>query len=388
MPPVFSADAAATIADRRGRWVREQIHRGDDPLSGAQILQLTSAAAISHDVYGEQLYCSADGNRIAFLRCATTDHRDGPQELFVADIKQRGVKRMGKAPFFFVGGNGREDTLFYVRESEESGEISITRLNFSTLEQEDIFTFGECPIPEHRGLLAVSPDQRWCMILRKLGERRYGIERIDLEKKTWGLIHENDDIFNAHLQFNPAGGELMVQHNRGGLLTADFQVVRSVGPQGATLYVIDQDGENVRPLPIGKPHTTPVTGHECWVGETGRMLLTTHGGKIYLAEPGAEKATLIAVGAGFMHISASPDGKYFVVDSIGTGRLFIGCIATRKVLPLCDSGTSGGSPQYTHSHPYITPGNRHVIYNSDRTGIAQVYAARIPHGFLAQLERE
>jgi len=375
--PKFSSGAPVR------RWIREQIRREIDPLSGSQIIQLTSAVAISHDIYGEQLYCSADGNRIAFYRCATTDYKDGPMELFVADIKEKGIKRMGKAAFFLAGGNGRQDLLFYVRQGDQ-GETIITRLNFSTLEQTDLFTFGECPVPEYRGLLAVSPDQRSCMSLRRLGERRYGIERIDLEKGTWELIHENDDIFNAHLQYNPAGGELMVQHNRGGLMTPEK--IRSVGPEGATLYVIDENGENVRQLPVGKPHSTPITGHECWVGETGKVLLTTRGGKIYLATPGAEKADLIAIGSGFMHISASPDGRYFVVDSIGTGRLFVGCLKTRKVLPLFDSGTSGGSPQYTHSHPYITPGNRYVITNSDRTGIPQVYAARIPEELLAELE--
>ncbi|NNE93237.1 MAG: hypothetical protein HKN23_16460, partial [Verrucomicrobiales bacterium] len=376
--PIFPAFGAR-------RWIREQIRREIDPLSGSQILQLTSAAAISHDIYGEQLYCSADGNRIAFLRCGTTDHRDGPMDLFISDIKQRGVKLMGKCPFFLVGGNGREDTLFYTRETED-GKIVITKINFTTLEQEDVFAFGECPVPEHRGLLAVSPDHRWAMILRRLGGRRYGVERIDLKNKTWELIHEKDDIFNAHLQFNPAGGELMIQHNRGGELDEDFNVIRSVGPEGATLYTIDSDGKNERPLPVGKPYTTPVTGHECFIGETGNVILTCRGGKVYRATPGGEKADLIAVGAGFMHITASPDGKFFVVDDIKTGRLSIGCIATRKILPLCDSGTSGGSPQYTHSHPYITPGNRHVIYNSDRTGIAQVYAASIPEDLLAELE--
>jgi oligogalacturonide lyase len=51
-------------------------------------------------------------------------------------------------------------------------------------------------------------------------------------------------------------------------------------------------------------------------------------------------------------------------------------------MPFCDSG----SPQYTHMHPYITPGNRRVIFNSDRTGIPQVYAADIPDDFLAKLQ--
>ena len=235
-------------------------------------------------------------------------------------------------------------------------------------------------------MLAVSPDGRYCMTVRRLGERRYGIERIDLERGTWQLIHEKDDIFNAHLQFSPAGGDLMVQHNRGGLLDEARNVVRSVGPEGATLYVIDQDGKNERALPIGKPHTPPVTGHECWIGKTGRVLLTTERGRIITAAPGDAAATLIADGLPFIHISASPDGRFFVVDDIKTSRLHLGCLATKRVLPFCDTGASSGSPQYTHTHPYITPGNRHMIFNSDRTGICQVYSARIPKEFLAKLE--
>ncbi len=374
--------AAGTLA---GRWVRELIRRGKDPLCGAEIWQLTSAAVISHDIYGEQLYCSADGTRIAFLRCATTDIRDGPMELYVADLHQKGVKRLGAAAFFLVGGNGRQDTLFYVRRGGKD-VLSIVRVNFTTLEQTEVFRFGECPAPEFRGLLAVSPDERNCMLIRRLGGRRYGIERIDLKNGTWKLIHEKDDIFNGHLQFNPAGGELMVQQNRGGLLDEDFNSVRSTGPQGATLYLIDQDGNERPTLPVGLPYTPPVSGHECFLGETGRVLLTTHGSRIYTAAPGGKKATLIARGNGFIHITASPDGKFFVVDNIHTGRLQLGCVATGKVLPLCDTGASGGSPQYTHTHPYITPGNHRVIFNSDRTGIPQVYAARIPTELLARLE--
>lgn len=383
----LGAGASAFGVTPSKRWIREQIHRGNDPICGSQILQLTSAADISHDIYGEQLYCSADGKRIAFLRCATTDHRDGPMELFIADLEMQGVKRIGEAAFFLCAGNGKNDSIFYVRHNAEK-QLEIVRVKYATLEQTTVFTFDECPPPEFRGLLAVSPDERYCAHLRRLGGRRYGVERIDFETGTWELIHEKDDIFNGHLQYNHDGSQLMVQHNRGGELTADYDVIRSVGPEGATLYAISAGGETERELPVGTPHTTAVTGHESWVGDTGEIILTCAGGKIYLAKPGDQKAKLIATGAGFMHISASPDGKFFVVDSTGTGRLFVGCIATKRVLPLCDSGTSTGSPQYTHTHPYITPGNHRVIFNSDRTGIPQVYAARIPEQLLAELEAE
>jgi Tol biopolymer transport system component len=88
---------------------------------------------------------------------------------------------------------------------------------------------------------------------------------------------------------------------------------------------------------------------------------------------------------GLNHIAASADGRYFLVDDFRDGRLFMGCFATKRLLPFCDTGASCGSPQYTHTHPYITPDNRRVIFNSDRTGICQVYAADIPQSFLDAL---
>ena len=36
----------------------------------------------------------------------------------------------------------------------------------------------------------------------------------------------------------------------------------------------------------------------------------------------------------------------------------------------CDTGTSYGSPQYSHPYAYLTPDNRRVIFNSDRTRLA------------------
>lgn len=88
---------------------------------------------------------------------------------------------------------------------------------------------------------------------------------------------------------------------------------------------------------------------------------------------------------GFNHISLSVDGRFLSVDDFRNGRLYLGSVKSNRVLPICDSGTNCGRPQHTHAHPYLTPDNRYVIYNSDRTGICQVYAATVPDGFLDQL---
>ncbi|MGY8656858.1 MAG: hypothetical protein ACKVJX_24880, partial [Verrucomicrobiia bacterium] len=66
--------------------------------------------------------------------------------------------------------------------------------------------------------------------------------------------------------------------------------------------------------------------------------------------------------------------------------IHIGGVETGRVLKLCDSRTRQGRPQYTHAHPYLTPDNRHVIFNSNVTGVAQVYAATVPAAFLDKLE--
>ena len=51
------------------QWAHESADLRDDPVSGARIRQLTSAAAISHNIYGEQPYTSPDGKRIIIARC-------------------------------------------------------------------------------------------------------------------------------------------------------------------------------------------------------------------------------------------------------------------------------------------------------------------------------
>ena len=50
------------------KWACESADRYDDPVSGARIIQLTSAAAISNNIYGEQPYTSPDGKRVAVVR--------------------------------------------------------------------------------------------------------------------------------------------------------------------------------------------------------------------------------------------------------------------------------------------------------------------------------
>jgi hypothetical protein len=243
----------------RVHWISEGICRGTDELAGATIWQLTSLPVISHDIYGEQIYSSTDGSRVAFLRAPYGK----VLELWICDLPTKQVALIGET----VGVNGIAsspflDSLYYVRPvgNDSASNYCLTRLNLKTLEQEDVFTFTDCPLPISG---TISPDERFFVGGLKLRGNLYGLYRIDLERGTREVFHEKEDIFNPHLQFEPSEGrDILVQWNRGGIVDEDGNIVRLVREEGATLYVIDRDGENFRPLPVGKPYTRSVTGHE------------------------------------------------------------------------------------------------------------------------------
>jgi hypothetical protein len=103
---------------------------------------------------------------------------------------------------------------------------------------------------------------------------------------------------------------------------------------------------------------------------------------VYSIGIGDAQARVVASDILYNHLAASDDGRFFIADDHTTGRLYVGSIATGRTLPLCDTHTRHGACQYSHAHAYMTPDNRHVIFNSIATGSAQVYAARIPNDFL------
>ena len=218
-----------------------------------------------------------------------------------------------------------------------------------------------------------------------------------------GIVHEADDIHNAHPQVEPGEGrDVLIQNNRGSRWTDEGVSLAPTGPEGATLFLIDIDGGNKRTLPIGKPHTWRCQGHQCWIGTTGEILFTVSAGaedvdgdpaavmkregNLLAITPGDERARVVATGWCFAHPSASLDGRFFVSDTSPEGTLIVGSLKTGKCRVLCESRTTFGNPQYTHPHPYFSPDRRWVIFNSTATGIPQIYAASVPEGLLEGLE--
>ena len=375
-------------------WVKECIYRERYPASGSQVVQLTSAPCISYGIYCEQPYCSADGRRLAFMRGLYGHAQPDQYELWVCDLEtmqltmiDSGTGVRGAACAAYSG------EFYYVLGHGDTKEL--VHLSLDCLEKQRVFDLSD--LPDLRTVGTVSPDLRYYVNLIVPAPGRCQLARLDLCEKTWQVIYEQRDMVNPHPRFERGRGEvLMVQHNRGGEMDESGNITRLVGEEGATLFVIDREGGSFRPLPVGKPHTTPVTGHECWIGHTGEVILTVGSsaedalrqGNLIAATPGAEAARVVARGFVWCHISASRDGRFFVGDAtnVPTKPIVVGSIRTGRHLVLCESGTSFGAPQYTHPHPYLTSDNRWVIFNSDRTGVPQLYAASVPDGLLEGLE--
>ena len=370
-------------------WTREAVERGTDRIAGGKLRQLTSAALVSHNIYCEERYASTDGRFLAFYR---SPNGLSPYELWVCDLE------ISAAAFVSAGVDGLptstifSDRLYFPVRRGESGR-ALMRLDFKTFELDQVVDLSGCPRPRS-SVCAVSPDDKYYVGNCRLSRDTWGLYRVDLESGRWEIFHEHREICNPHHQFEPKRGQdILVQLNRGCEIDDNDNIVRLVGDEGATLYVIDRDGKNERPLPAGKPHTRGITGHECWVGASGQIIFTTAGKErfawkeIRLVAPGEQQSRLLWSWIGkFMHVSVSTCGRYVVTDDIANGMLYIGSLATGRMMPLCDTGVSCSAPQYTHAHAYMTSDNRRVIFNSDRTGLAQVWQAEVPEGFLQTLD--
>jgi hypothetical protein len=370
----------------------ELIHREADPRSGAEIYQLTSCPAINDHIYFELPYVDAASRYIIFTRRYSSV---GATELWRADLERSRVTQISE-PLVSTGGYAvsPDQRYFYCTSRLNDWAYQLLQIDIATLEERRwAFSGGGVQL---RSLGGVTPDLRYYIRAAYLGSKRYGIVRLDLESGAFQAIHERgQDLCNAHPQVDPSGtDDILIQHNRGAIADEDGSIILLVGEIGATLYLIDINGENHRTLPVGKPHTHRVQGHQCWIGKTGEILLTIGGPKEELIEkgnllalrPGDEEARVVANGYYFDHANASRDGRFFASDTSPDAEIVVGSIRTGKCRPLCKSGSSLSRPQYTHPHPYLSPDNRWVIYNSDRTGTPHVFAAKIPDGLLDELE--
>jgi len=370
-------------------WQVERTVRSVCEETGAEVLQLTSAPMIHSHIYPEAPVFTPDSRFFVYARFPSLDQ---PREYWLCEVESWRLYRLThESPVSgpVVGPDG--DHLYYLWERTQ-GTVVLVRLNLWSMLREEVAVAEGVRKPYPLGTM--SPDGRFYATRVFLPDGTAGILRFDVEERGARVIHSHPEIFNAHMQWEPGRGrDILIQHNRGGLRDQRGRLITLTGPEGGTLYLIDVDGGDVRPLPIGRPDSPRIQGHQCWLGRTGKVIGTLGGdferdgktGNLVTIADGDEAPTVVAGGPHFCHVSASPDGRFFVCDENPSGDILVGSAETGQFKMLCRSESFFGSPQYTHPHPFMSPDGRFVFFNSIKTGIPQIYACRIPEGFLEDL---
>ncbi len=379
--------------------VNETIDLGEAPESGAHLFQVTSSDAIFDNIYSEAMFADATSRYFIFNRRESRDlHPNwGLTEVWRGDLQDLsmtlvtdeaiGICAMGVSP---------DQRLFYCIKKHTPDSLVVLSIDMASLEQTAV-EFRGLRVERLAGRGTVTPDNRIFVVGARLGPHRHGVLRCDLQTAEWDVVHEGgDDIWNPHTQLEPGSGrDILIQQNRGARLADDGTVISGCGEEGATLYIIDIDGGNRRDLPVGRPWTWSLQGHQVWLADTGDVVFTTdwpdedagrREGILRRIRPGEAASEVVARGHLFDHPALSGDGRFFVTETWDPqSRIVVGSIETGNTRVLLNTG-SGWSDHYSCPEPYFTPDCRWVIFSSERSGTPHVYAARVPEGLLEQLE--
>jgi len=359
--------------------------------TGSEVWQVTTDKSYHSNIYCETPYCSKDSRYFVYVR-KNREQSANRYEFITVELGTWKQERLDVA----IGGSGcaiRTDGVFYYLKQSPDGGLDLMKADLSEGKPERIYELKKEP---WRSLGTVSSDGRYYVRSKTLDDKysMFGIVLFDLEQGTEKVIDRDPFSLNAHPQIEPGQGKwVMVQHNRGGKYTPEGKRVRLVGPEGATLYLVSiPDGKRTE-LEVGKPFTTPATGHEAWIGDTQEILLTVSASGDYTPEKGnllgvkaGRPARVVAKGYRFAHVGVSRCGRFFCCDDFqGNCRIVIGSNRSGKTGVVCESKASMRHGQASHPHAYLTPDLKWVVFQSDRSGFSHIHAASVPEGMIDEL---
>jgi len=369
-------------------WHREYIQRTDSE-TGGTITQLTSAPMVHENIYPEAPVFTPDSRYFIYSRRQALDM---PREYWLADLANLYVRRLTdeenvKGPVVSPDGKW----MYYVVEGDR---IELKRLSLQTYERETWMTTDS--IHDAYSLGTIRHDGCTYVTSGSVRPGVWAVVKFDLVSRQATVILEGDQICNAHPQYDPgATNDVLVQENHGCKFDDDGRLVSLTSGYGADLHVIDDEGGNMRDLHLGRSDLEMIQGHQCWVGDTGRVLSTLvrrdtpdeafRSDRIVTISPGQDDRRVVSHGKEFSHPCCSRDAEWWACDETGTGDIYLGSMITRNFALLVHSGASFGSPQYTHPHPAFSPDGRKVAFNSDITGIPQVHVAWLTPDMQQQL---
>ena len=346
-----------------------------DSQSGAEVYQLTDELQPADNIYGEQPYSSSDGGQIAVRYYPIAGKRGSLSILDIEETTQQVILRdQPRFPAFHAWG----EHLYY--QESVGAELLLKRCCYQTCDTETIVAL---PATEGRfSYGTVSPDGCHYAVSVHREDGSCRVLLVDLVEGDRKTLAETSVYYFKHEQFSLDGCDrVLIQANE----LPDVNRVQ--------LGAMEIDREGVEWLAADRPHTPRPTGHETWIGATNRVFFSTardedEGVSTWTAGVGeAAPVPVCQSRIQFGHVSVSRCGRYWVADAMSEEGvpLYVGSLESGRYRRLLCSRTALDGKQWSHTHPYLTADNAWLICTSNRSGIPQVYGARVPKEFWRSL---
>jgi hypothetical protein len=362
-------------------WAKEARDLKPDPVSGAEITRLSGSSIRTENIYCTAPCATPDGNRFASMRYI--DSLIGPVALMCHDLKTKFTclleKSLENTPISAAWGAG----VYFLKGTE--------------LFRADMYTCQTKPVMDLKGmpkcwqLMSISRDEKYLLYTGIVKEEpeSYNLIMVNLQDKSWRGILKTPETNRLGGAFDPDAGDKIV-----------INKTEWIGERRYGVGVIcDLQGN------MGKPLFKEVH-HATWVG--GNRMVSAAGinyegymsgvrekmaGDITVHDLKTGIDKVIPMGPYLpYHVSGSACGRYFVCEGIendlveGESPIVVVDVVSGKYRALVqDCRCSGGGDSGRQVKPYFTADNGHVIYTADPDGVVNVFAAKVPEGFLEGL---
>jgi len=324
-----------------------------DPKTGRSVLQLTSFPVMSAAPYYGLNAFVRGGQSLCFWSQRAAS-RDAPSDLWRVNVDGSELTQMTDdhgLTGLAVAWDG--SFVWLVRAGR------LCRMDPETLREEEVCAV-EGVGPEVRIFAALSREGRYYFAQTMPAKGEPALLRCATDGSGTVVLRRGRNV-RMHWSATNAGRDLLCLFQKRG---AEWHLVST-----------DYDGENERHL--GRN----VFAHSTWLHSTERVqgcglppvrALLTQG-------PEERRPRTVCSGPYFWHSASSRDGEWIVADTNWPNEgLYLVHVPSGRFALLCQPGASCGHPQWTHPHPFFTPDGASVVYQSDATGVTQLYIIRIP----------
>jgi len=389
---------------------------------GLEVVQLTHEEGIpGGHIYMEAQIFTPDSRRLILQRSGFahgSDRKDANHRFLLCDLDDHchltpitdeiGATSPSITP---------DGTMLYYFVDETSpvgGRLTLKSVRVDGTDRRTLLVLDQ-PLPGMTGHLSevyplstISSDGQCLAISAFLGDGRqegapFGLLVFDLQEASVEVILTGTTWCNIHPQYcrsqDPeAAHDILIQENHGCIYTPTGDITTLVGGLGADIHVIRDDGSTLRDLPFGRDAHEACQGHQCWRGDSTRVISSTmidtpsqqplvegmmapHIGHVGLHTPGTKRNEISRsfVEPHFWHFGTDRAGTRLVSDA---GNFGVGQALYLAELQGMGDPAAGWhyllSPRShsdlgIHLHPFLSPDGRYAFFNSDESGLPQAY---------------